>query len=221
MLSSVNDDNLDQAVDYLNKRIFKYEQSSRAYKICLSVWSALYFIHFFVFSYGAAELLIRQEGVQSPIPIISALWSFIYNSVLSLIDANIWYWFIPLFVIPIFVLPIIVGFSVRGITNAVYKPDVSSLCLSVDTNHLITKLCQKSQYYKTAKYVISPFRFCWPFAAFYVLGVAAFYLYTSRNDLPTDVISTLSVVVLLAILFFLFLGLMILSYKLCKKNRGD
>lgn len=224
MITSIDSNNLPQAVDYLNSRIFKFFQLKRAYKIAIPIWATIYFFFFCIFTYGAVELFIFQGHAKIEFPVLSNIWHWFYDSILPIVDLGIWYFFAVLVIIHVCVLPLIVSLSVKLAVSKTYSPDISELTLDINDKYLPNKLSHNARKFEYAKYVLNTSKLCIPFDIVYVIGIIANYLYMNWNELSIEVSTSISTfitkillaILILAVAFFAFWGLMALSCLICK-----
>ena len=121
-------------------------------------------------------------------------------------------------------MPLIVGLSVKLAVSKTYSPDISELTLDINDKYLPNKLSHNARKFEYAKYVINTSKLCIPFDIVYVIGIIANYLYMNWNELSIEVSTSISTfitkillaILILAVAFFAFWGLMALSCLICK-----
>ncbi|MBQ8731341.1 MAG: hypothetical protein IJY82_00740 [Oscillospiraceae bacterium] len=223
MITSIDSNNLPQAVIYINSRIFKFQQSKRAYKIAVLIWATIFFPLFCIFTYGATESFIFKGHPEIEIPVLSSIWHWFYNLILPVVDLAVWYWFAALVVIHVCFLPLIVGLIVKLVVSKKYSPDVSELTLDTNNKPNPRTLSKKAKAFEYPRFAVGAFKFCLAFDIAYVIGIIGCFLYMNWSALAAAgsnpiwilILKILVGILILTIAFFAFWGLMALSYRIC------
>jgi hypothetical protein len=115
-----------------------------------------------------------------------------------------------------------VGKLIKLITFKTYKPNVSGFILDKNCDNLSERLYTKAREYEYARYTLDTFKFCLILALVYFVGVISSYLYIDWNGIVAEssvsalILKILVTLLIIALVFFLFWGLTVLSYLICK-----
>lgn len=153
-MKTVDATNINQAVAYANLTANKSAKRYLAYRICLPVCSALFFLLSVILAYGAVEFFVlrplAREGISADIyriPILSELWEggVLYKIALLLGTVTVWYRFAALCAAVLFVVPMITALIIFSIVWLFYHPETAQSDIHTYEENIARKLYQKAE----------------------------------------------------------------------------